>query len=207
MKRLSEFAPFYILTEFLWLFGKMWAKWSPCWNRSPSSIVVAIPRHLPRQFLKIPPTRSTPPALSTPKKVSCTVVLIWNTSLLPTITIHFYPLLLTSTTNLPTLPSLPTILLSPAIVPGNPFCRAFFTGRWVCYAEKKTHALVPFLSTTKSAQQVRIPRLFEHRSWGVCFENCFPRWRKTRSTVGTFLSHRSCPATIENSWNLDRIVM
>ena len=51
----------------------------------------------------------------------------------------------------------------PAIAPNSPFItsncpgylrRVRLTLRWVCYAEKKTHALVPFLSTTRSAQQV-----------------------------------------------------
>lgn len=30
----------------------------------------------------------------------------------------------------------------------------FLKRRWVCYAEKKTHALVPLLSTVQSAQQI-----------------------------------------------------
>ena len=31
---------------------------------------------------------------------------------------------------------------------------SWITCRWICYAEKKSHALVPFLSTVRSAQQI-----------------------------------------------------
>ena len=55
----------------------------------------------------------------------------------------------------------PNIL--PKITPNAPFITSNCPGyilpfpiiiRWICYAEKKSHTLVPFLSTVRSAQQI-----------------------------------------------------
>lgn len=44
----------------------------------------------------------------------------------------------------------------PYITSNCPGCatRLSLTHRWVCYAEKKAHTLVPLLSTVQSAQQI-----------------------------------------------------
>lgn len=175
----------------------------PCWSRSPNSIVDAAPRLLPLPSRRTPPTQSIPPAPSTLRKASCSAVWISSISLPAMITIRFCPQRPTSKTNLPTLPSLPTTLSSPAIVPGNRFAASFFTGRWVCYAEKKAHSLVPLLSTTKSAQQVAIPQCFDRRLWEACCESCFRRSQANPFKAKTFTSHPSCRATTENSFFFD----
>ena len=47
----------------------------------------------------------------------------------------------------------PMLLSLPATVQGM-YRLSWFPFRWICYAEKKSHALVPFLSTVRSAQQI-----------------------------------------------------